>query len=241
MNIHTLSSNLKQSAKDILLGNYGTAILILITSEILSLIISSFTTGLVPSNSIPGVIILLVISLIVSTFLGLFELGIACYYLKLCCHEPGSITDLFYGFSHQPNRTLHVSFVLAGISFICNLPANLGTYFLPTDSPMMVQLGVTYALLLVGMILSFLISLPLAQSYFLLLDFPDYTPKQALLGSAKLMKGNMGKLAYIWLSFIPLFLLSLFTCGLALLWVVPYYNATRAQFFLNLMKESATD
>jgi hypothetical protein len=39
----------------------------------------------------------------------------------------------------------------------------------------------------------------------------------------------------MYLSFVPLMLLSVFTLGIALVWVVPYMKMTAADFYLDLM------
>ena len=59
-----------------------------------------------------------------------------------------------------------------------------------------------------------------------------------MLYAIRLMKGNMGRLFYIEVSFIPLFLLGVLSLGIGLLWITPYLNATLANFFLDLMEQN---
>ena len=56
--------------------------------------------------------------------------------------------------------------------------------------------------------------------------------------SRKLMSGNKIRLFYIFLSFVPLLLLGLLSCGIALLWVSPYMNATLAEFYMSIINNS---
>jgi hypothetical protein len=50
------------------------------------------------------------------------------------------------------------------------------------------------------------------------------------------MKGNKGRFIYLLVSFIPLFLLGMLTCCVGFLWIIPYMQATLAQFYLDLVQ-----
>ena len=53
-----------------------------------------------------------------------------------------------------------------------------------------------------------------------------------------MMKGSKGRLFYIDLTFVPLMLLCVLTCGIGLLWLMPYMQATKANFYLDLVKQN---
>ena len=55
--------------------------------------------------------------------------------------------------------------------------------------------------------------------------------------SHRIMKGHKGRLFYICISFIPLYLLSMLSCGLAVLWIEPYSNTVMANFYMDLMRQ----
>ena len=74
------------------------------------------------------------------------------------------------------------------------------------------------------------------QAFYILLDFPNYDAKKALAFSRKLMKGNKGRFIYLLVSFIPLSLLGVLSCGIGFLWIIPYMQATQAQFYLDLVQ-----
>ena len=93
-------------------------------------------------------------------------------------------------------------------------------------------------LFIVGAGISWWISLKYSQVYYLLLDFPDYSAKELLKMSWKLMKGNVGRLLYIQVSFIPISLVALLSCGIGLLFVLPYQNMTYTLFYLDLISEN---
>ena len=104
----------------------------------------------------------------------------------------------------------------------------------------MMNLMLPYALsLILSGVVSVMLSLFYAQTYFLLHDFPQYTARELLQKSRRLMVHHKGRLFYLYVSFLPLLLLGLLSWGLALLWVIPYMAATEAEFFLDLIKNNA--
>ena len=98
-----------------------------------------------------------------------------------------------------------------------------------------------YAVLLVaGYSILVFVHILLSQIFYLMLDFPDYTAPQLLHLAPKLMKGHKARLFYIMLSFVPLLLLCIFSCGIGYLWIYPYMQTTYANFYLDLMKNNSS-
>lgn len=88
---------------------------------------------------------------------------------------------------------------------------------------------------LVCTVLSSILTLPFFPAFYMVIDFPDWNVSTILKRSFEVMKGHKLRLFMLYLSFIPLYLLSMFTCGLALIWVIPYQKMTLTNFYLNLM------
>jgi uncharacterized membrane protein len=74
-------------------------------------------------------------------------------------------------------------------------------------------------------------SLAYSQAFFLLKDHPEYGALEAIRESRKRMKGYKRKLFLLYLSFIGWGILSLFTFGIGLLWLIPYVYASLAAFY----------
>lgn len=237
MNEYLSSSSLKSLAKGQLLGKYSTlvgAYLIHLTFVFIATF-SAFI--LIDTNSVIGNIIYYAVSFIISLLSGLFVFGEAYIYLKLACNQKVSVNDLFYGFSKSPDKILKVQAVLSLISAVCSLP-NFLLSFVTAASPENPYLFLLSVILVLAFsIIDVILSLIFSQSFYLMLDFPQYSAKEVLLKSGKVMKGNKGRLFYIDLSFIPLFLLGMCTCCIGFLWILPYYQATKANFYLDLMKK----
>lgn len=97
--------------------------------------------------------------------------------------------------------------------------------------------------LIQGLIISLLFCLFIVPSiicyykyYFafaIMTDNPEISPGDAIKISKRMTKGHKGELFALDVSFIGWFLLGCITCGLALIYVLPYYMATRALYYEN--------
>ena len=86
-------------------------------------------------------------------------------------------------------------------------------------------------------ILSLILSLMFSQTMFFLTDYIDIEAIQALKESVRIMRGKKGKLFYLQLSFIGIYLLGAIACGIGLLWVIPYMQVTMANFYRKITGE----
>lgn len=81
-----------------------------------------------------------------------------------------------------------------------------------------------------------------AQSYNVYKDMTqdgtnkNVTANQAITESRKIMDGHKMDLFILDLSFLGWWILSLFTLGILLIWVIPYYQMSRAVFYQDLPK-----
>lgn len=236
------SSQLKTQAKDLLEGRFGSAVLIVFLgtaiTAALNMISNSFVSLLLVGlklSPLAGGILSLSASSVVSLFTGIFSAGYALFFLNVACKRNCDMSCLFYGFSRQFGKCLTLSAFFSVVSFVLVLPFQIcGSLYEQTQ-----RTGWVMAALLFGsaaMVASTLFSLIFSQCYFLLLDFPDYTAGQLLRSSVRIMKGHKARLFYLQVSFIPLILLALLTCGIGMLWLNPYMQMTYACFFLNIMR-----
>lgn len=230
------STSLKSQAKGQLLGKYsvltGTYALHAVCIAALSSAVSLF---LRPSSVI-GQILYLIALYLVSIFSGLFQYGETYIYLKTACNQRPVMYDLFYGFSAGSNRVAKVAAVLALIDWVASLPGMLLILVWQQLSDSYLLLPAVIAILAIA-IIGVVLLLSFSQSYYLLLDFPEAAAGEVLRDSRRLMKGSKGRLFYIYLTFVPLFLIGLCTCGIGLLWLLPYLQGTKANFYLDLMRK----
>ena len=247
MNTHKSSSELKAQARGQLLGHYGTVIWAMMLAQILQLLVTDVVTSLIDTSSTLGTVFYYAVTILTAILLGLFSVGQAYLFLKLACGQMISVSDIFYGFRKQVDKSLIVLTVITILTNLCTAPY---TYFLNklmtvNISSLSIQYDWHFEYFLpfciactVGSIALIIVNLLFSQVFYLLLDFPDYSAKDLMLYAIRLMKGNMGRLFYIEVSFIPLFLLGVLSFGIGLLWITPYLNATLANFFLDLMEQN---
>lgn len=228
-------SEIKSSARNALTGHYFNAILVLINTGILSLLPKNLVMVLFPSTGFVSIVLSEIIGFILTVFLQLFQIGTCFFYLKLNCGQQASVIDIFYGFTNNANKTLKINLLLTSISYVCMLPFTILNYC-NVISPGSASIKILYLLLLGGNIINQLIAIPFSQCYYLLLDFPNRSPKEIIQYCLTIMKRNYGRYLLFILSFVPLLLLSFLSFGVGLLWVLPYMESSFSSFYLDLIK-----
>ena len=76
-----------------------------------------------------------------------------------------------------------------------------------------------------------------SMAFYLKHDHPEYTWRECLDESQRIMDGHKGQLFLLDLSFIGWWILGVLCCGIGTLWVAPYTNAARANFY-EVVKEN---
>lgn len=237
MTTQTLSSaELKLSARKHMLGNYGTAIGAFFLIELITWGISILSVSVGDTSTLFGNILYYAVYFLTMVFTGVLTSGQCYLYLNFCCQNPMRASDLFTGCKIEPGKAVLLKGFLLLLSALCFLPSLPGMFLFANTSDFF-WLMISVFLLIAGLGVSVYLGLSYSQIFYLLHDFPESSVKEILANSRKLMKGHKGRLFYIELSFIPLYLLGLISFGLGLLWVRPYITATQTEFFLDLMKK----
>ena len=219
-----------------MLGKYRNAISILLASDLILNTISLFTTT--AYNSTLGIIIGVIISFILTIFGTILSVGQCSFYLNIACDQPYQFSDLFTGFKIHPDKTIITQVIIQLLTLLPFLPAIVVILITTAFYAQNIVISFLLAcfLLIIGAGISWWISLRFSQVYYLLLDFPDYSAMDLLKMSWKLMKGNVGRLLYIQVSFLPLMLAGFMSFGIGLLLVHPYRNMTYTLFYLDLIQ-----
>ena len=229
------SAQLKQAARGIMMGKYRNAISILLASDLIVSTLSLFTTT--NTNSYTGILIGFLINFIIVLFGTILTVGQCSFYLNIACNGSYQFSDLFTGFKVHPDKTIITQLIIQLLTTLPILPGiGLLLYSFRAYNIIVVFLLGCF-LLILGAGISWWISLKYSQVYYLLLDFPDYSSKELLKMSWKLMKGNVGRLLYLQVSFIPMTLAGLLSFGIGLLFVLPYQNMTYTLFYLDLIQQ----
>lgn len=237
MNPYLSASGLKTLARGQLIGRCGTVAGAYLIHMLCVQPLSFAATSLFGQNTLFNMFLYMIATFLISLLTGIFMAGEAFIYLKIACNQPVTVSDLFWGFRNESQKTLTLQAVIAGISVLTALPASIlgcisGMY------PENAMLNNIYLVLFTaGLFIDLILSLMFSQAYFLLLDFPEYTPSMLLKKSISLMKKNKWRLFKMQFSFFPLILLGYLSCGIGLLWVQPYMMAAESNFYLDLIKK----
>lgn len=238
---------LKNAARDRLEGKYKGAISIMFLSFVISwfarLVVNSVANSTMRSvyamsGSVSAAravtIVFDVVLLAANILLGVMNAGIALYFLNIACGQQPFTRDLFYGFKNDSKKALVVSAAVTLCNTVCLGPGQyLSQNLLNTrDAKWMLPALLATA---VGLCVYVPISLGLAMSFFLMLDFPEKSGKETLKLCWRLMKGNRKRLFLLELSFLPLMLLCLLSFGIGFLWLEPFMQMTYTYFFLDFL------
>ncbi len=236
------SAELKALAKQRLAGHYGILIGGFLLGSGVGILLSLLLEAVFHPNtnaSSLSIALYCVCTFIVALLEEVLTVGYTKMALDISRGLEARLDTLFYGFSHQPDRVILLSILVSLIAFACVLPGILITIVCSV-------IGVSAALplmlagilaLLAGIVFSVIINYAYGLVFYLYLDHPEKGVLQLMRESRQIMKGNKGRLFYLDISFIGLFLLSSLTCFIGLLWVLPYVEMTKAHFYRNLLGE----
>lgn len=233
MTIHHASSLIKGEARQSLLGHLpvavGANILYLGLSVLLSLLASGAAFGTNWLYIVTSNVFLFLIDLLIGTM----DYGVCAIYMNLQYRKRAHLADLFCGFRENSFTILKVQAVISAVNLIAAIPTVIaseiyrGTF---TEHP-----AVFVPLYALTIVVALYVDLNYALIWFVLLDYPDLTSREVLRRSRELMKGNKRVLFYIWLTLLPLYLISVLSIGVSALWVLAYQNAVAAAFYRGLM------
>ncbi|MBO5564783.1 MAG: DUF975 family protein, partial [Lachnospiraceae bacterium] len=163
--------------------------------------------------------------LVVAIFMGVFQGGLSLMYLKAAFSERPRLSDLFVCVAASPDKMIIIRTVLFGAPYLILFPAAL--YLMKTGSVNGVYVGFLFLALFEGIAVHLIYGL----SYFVALDFPEISARQALVESKRLTSGYRKELLKLHASFIPLYLLGILSFGLAEFWITAYHQAALAAFY----------
>ena len=232
------SKELKRRARGILTGRYGLPMGAFVLSELIIFLISSPFGLPFPNPTTMQITIWILSTLIISLLTSVLNCGLIHLHLNLARDKEVKLSDLFYFFSRRPDRFILANLLMACIFLLVMLPASLVTiaaFFLINTFAGYIFMAAVW---IVTMIFLAIVSISYSQVYYLLIDRTELSIRNAFRESRKIMKGNKARSFYISLSFIGMSLLGVLSFGIGLLWVIPYINQTRTEFYRNLITET---
>ncbi len=225
-----ISANVKAQARQALTGHYGTVIAANLLYLVISFLIAEFAAGMAVGTGIVYLIMSFLMNGVTTALTGIFTMGLYFIYANLLFDQPASVQDLFHAFRENPQKAMTLALIFYLLDYVCMLPSTL---YLGLNSGFVSyhQLLVYFLIFALGNLVSFIIQLYFLFTYFLLLDYPSMTVRELFARSRQMMRGRMGTLFYIEISFIPLYLVGLLTFGIGCLYVMAYRYETVTAYY----------
>lgn len=233
------SSQLKAKARGDLTGRYALPIIAYMLARIITNIPSLVISYTATPTNISAVLMNDAVSLILSIIMTIFVVGqnhICLRYAR--SHELVPMNAMWYGFKGRADEIIITYFHIFIRYIIYGIPFTLTLFLFMYQPSNDLLLFPVIATAIFMAVMYIKLELDYALVYFLMVDHPGERPKQLLVHSRELMHGNRGRLLYIQLSFIGMYILGLLSFGLAMFWIYPYTRMTLTEFYLELVQDN---
>ncbi len=203
-----------------------------------------------------GVLFLMIIilSIALTVFVGgPLLVGVKRFLLDTALDNKSDISSIFYGFKNGyksiATASLMKNLILIGIGLLFVLIAYILVFILIGILSLLfgnnaLQNGIATPLILLLVYSSFIPYMMKTYDYYLtdyiLAENPDMQWRDVLKKSKEMMRGNRWSTFVMHLSFIGWILLGLCACGVGVMFVDPYIQATDTQLYLELSGKNET-
>lgn len=218
------ASELKKKALSSLKNNWSNPLIISLLFVLITGAIASAVSGIIlVITIIPGIILALfmdsvavmiiikgihyILSLLVNLIIVPLSLGYINYFLMFTKRQKPEIQNLFDGYKKSFGNSIIASLLMGIYIFLWSL-----------------------LLIVPGIIKSFSYSM----TFYIIAENPTISATDALKRSEKMMEGHKMDYFILNLSFIGWLILSLFTCGIGVIFLNPYIETAKAHFYLTL-------
>lgn len=201
---------LRHAAREVIRGKWLAGVAITLVYGLLCGLISSFSVANVDDE-----VVFSLLTLLAAIVVGYpLTLGYAMVWLNVARNNSHpEVKDLFDGFKRRYHRSAMGTLLLQNIY------------------------TVLWTLLLI--VPGIIKSIEYAMTPFIVADEPELGCNEAIEKSMAMMRGHRWQLFKMYLGMIGWMILGVFTCYIAWLWIVPYYQMVFAKFYLELKGESA--
>ena len=236
----TFKSNkyLKADARESLLGNLTTTVISVFVYTFATMMLSELVNGFNTRSVFAALLLSIVIFFVVNTCGNMLRIGLSCIFLKLQFRQKTGIGDLLYAFRSNSDTAVILSAFIAVLELLCMMPYILFLLFVSKES--FPSFGiVSVVLLIAGFLGTLAVRIRYAMCTYLFLDFTGFSARELIRGGSRLLQGHLLRLFGLYLSFLPLYFLSVPSLGVAGLWVSSYTHAAEAAFYKDLMANTA--
>ena len=237
------SARLKGRARTALLGNYTPIIVSFIILLLLFLLASyPFNYSLLISQRNSAIIIYIIANILIMLVLYEFLIGLIYMTMKIARGEQAYVRDLLFAFRNRPDRFIPVFIIRELVFFICLLPSYALMFISVSYSNLLwldVKTFISYPLeriilTLLGVIVGLLITAFFSFTELILIEDSSVKGSEGLKLSRDMLRGHIGQLIYILISFIGYYILSIISFNIGFLWTIPYSLETLVQYYYDL-------
>ena len=180
-------AELKSLARYQMNGKLPILIGTLLLQELIILLATSLGIMLFPGTDMISNILYYIVTFIIQLFTGVLQVGSCLLFLHASCNMPCQISDLFYGFKHNPDKAIKIEFVFALINSICMIPSDIVMWTAPNTMDYN-TLMLTSLTTLLGTIVYMLVTLAIFPMFYLMLDFPNLAVGKLFKKSFEIIK-----------------------------------------------------
>ena len=229
------SARLKGRARTALLGNYTPIIVSFIILFLLFLLASyPFNYSLLISQRNSAIIIYIIANILIMLVLYEFLIGLIYMTMKIARGEQAYVRDLLFAFRNRPDRFIPVFIIRELVFFICLLPS-YALMFISVSYSNLLWLNLAKIILtLLGVIVGLLITAFFSFTELILIEDSSIRGSEGLKLSRDMLRGHIGQLIYILISFIGYYILSIISFNIGFLWTIPYSLETLVQYYYDL-------
>ena len=229
---------LKSDARESLLGHLTLTVFSILLYMFATSMLTEMIAGFNSKHVLLSLLLSVIVYFVVNTCANLLRIGLSYIFLRLQFHMGAKIGDLFCAFTFNSDTAVLISAFTAVLYLLCMLPFMIAAALHSSESTWRFTV-LLLALFAAGWLGTFYVRLRYILAYYLILDFPEMKADELIRGSVKLLRGHALRLLKLYLSFLPLYLLSFLSLGVAGLWVSSYSHAAEAAFYKDLMANTS--
>ena len=236
---------IRTDSRDALAGNYSVCFLALFFMFMVNMALNQILY-LFPVPPVHGALAVL---FRIRSCLRLIGNGLPlCRVLFLCLNVARygrpAFNDVFLAFRYDISKAVGLCLIIGLIDLVCSLPFNYaltdlllaGTRFLHGLTAAQALRSVGFLILggIATMAMRVFFVYPVSQALWLYIDHQEYSGVECLTKSIQLMRGQIVRYLKLELSFAGYLALSILSLGVGLIWVIPYINVAKANFYMDL-------
>lgn len=232
------SAELKRMAREHLNGRWGLMMgAMVLVNLIMSAACMPFCVMVLinPFDLIPWLIYMAAL-IIIGLAASILQAGLTDMYLKNARNQQTGLGMAFWQFTKRPDRYILNGLLMMGISILSLVPGYI-CMIVGAMYDQILAVLISIPLMIAGIIIYIMVILKFAMTGILLVDHPQMGVIEAFQESNRVMEGNKGRLFYILLSYAGFWMLSMLSCGIGLLWTIPYMKQTLVTFYQDVTEE----